>query len=125
MILSGVDETIFQDLRRTAITNMIEAGYSEKDAMEISGHKTRAVFDRYNIVSAKRIRSLAEKMELFLKAKEVEFSNAPVQDNGARQNQEVQQSVERIGEPAGTRTRDHRIKSAMLYQLSYRPTHPA
>jgi hypothetical protein len=26
-----------------------------------------------------------------------------------------------IGEPAGTRTRDHRIKSAMLYQLSYRP----
>jgi hypothetical protein len=25
------------------------------------------------------------------------------------------------GEPGGTRTRDHRIKSAMLYQLSYRP----
>ena len=27
----------------------------------------------------------------------------------------------RNGEPGGTRTRDHRIKSAMLYQLSYRP----
>ncbi len=27
----------------------------------------------------------------------------------------------KIGEPGGTRTRDHRIKSAMLYQLSYRP----
>jgi hypothetical protein len=26
-----------------------------------------------------------------------------------------------LGEPGGTRTRDHRIKSAMLYQLSYRP----
>ena len=25
------------------------------------------------------------------------------------------------GEPGGARTRDHRIKSAMLYQLSYRP----
>jgi hypothetical protein len=25
------------------------------------------------------------------------------------------------GEPGGSRTRDHRIKSAMLYQLSYRP----
>jgi hypothetical protein len=24
------------------------------------------------------------------------------------------------GEPGGARTRDHRIKSAMLYQLSYR-----
>ncbi len=27
-----------------------------------------------------------------------------------------------FGEPGGNRTRDHRIKSAMLYQLSYRPT---
>src|SRR5437899_1693110 len=26
------------------------------------------------------------------------------------------------GEPGGTRTRDHCIKSAVLYQLSYRPT---
>ena len=29
--------------------------------------------------------------------------------------------IENNGEPGGTRTRDHRIKSAMLYQLSYRP----
>ena len=28
---------------------------------------------------------------------------------------------EQNGEPGGARTRDHRIKSAMLYQLSYRP----
>ncbi len=44
-----------------------------------------------------------------------------VQDNGARQNLEVQEDAENNGEPGGTRTRDHRIKSAMLYQLSYRP----
>jgi hypothetical protein len=30
-------------------------------------------------------------------------------------------SAEKRGEPGGARTRDHRIKSAMLYQLSYRP----
>jgi hypothetical protein len=29
-----------------------------------------------------------------------------------------------VGEPGGARTRDHRIKSAMLYQLSYRPKLP-
>jgi len=65
-----VPEALFHDLRRTALTNMIEAGLSEKEAMEISGHRTRAVFDRYHIVSDRRLREMAGKLELHLKAKE-------------------------------------------------------
>jgi integrase len=68
--LAGVPETLFHDLRRTALTNMIEAGLSEKEAMEISGHKTRAVFDRYHIVSERRLKEMAGKLETHLKAKE-------------------------------------------------------
>lgn len=59
--LAGADEALFHDLRRTALTNMIEAGFSEKEAMEISGHKTRAVFDRYHIVSERRLNQLGER----------------------------------------------------------------
>jgi len=61
---------LFHDLRRTALTNMIEAGLSEKEAMEISGHRTRAVFDRYHIVSERRLREMAGKLERHLKAKD-------------------------------------------------------
>jgi hypothetical protein len=49
----------------TALTNMIEA--SEKEAMETSGHKTRAVFERYHIVSERRLKEMTAKLDDYLK----------------------------------------------------------
>lgn len=67
---------LFHDLRRTTVSNMIDAGIDPLYAKAISGHKTDSVFTRYNIIRDEPLQEAGKKLSESLAKKQTQA--APV-----------------------------------------------
>jgi len=60
---AGLSGIWFHDLRRAFVTNARRRGIAESVVMRMSGHRTRAVFERYNVVSDEDLKEAVRRLE--------------------------------------------------------------
>jgi integrase len=65
---AGLTGKLVYDFRRTAVRNMTKAGVPRNIAMKISGHRTEAVFERYNIGTDEDIREAIVKTAAYVES---------------------------------------------------------
>ena len=64
---AGLVGIVPHDMRRSAIRNFRKAGISENEGMKLSGHRTRSVYDRYDIGDDEDLREAMKKAQAYNK----------------------------------------------------------
>ena len=100
---AGVPTRFLHDCRRTAARNLIRANVPERVAMLLTGHKSRAIFDRYNIINKQELLEAGDQLVAYL-AQQAQAMPAPLAAPRGRSRR----PAHRITPPP--RTTRHRVR---------------
>jgi integrase len=76
--VTGLGEMLIHDMRRSCVRNLVRSGTPEVIAMRLTGHKTRSIFDRYDITSESDLVSASARLDKYVDARQKEAGKVSV-----------------------------------------------